>query len=67
MVKKTKLMEEFEEETGKHAVWGGEVTKAFKDWKKERRLQKLTICPWCGKRVKDYTTHKCSRRRRWKT
>lgn len=35
------MMKEFEEETGKHALWAGTVTQQFKDWKKlKRKLQK---------------------------
>lgn len=35
--KLTPLMEKFEEETGKHAKWGGELTKAYKKWRRSRR------------------------------
>lgn len=36
-VKKTKLMEEYEQETGKLAVWKGEITKGFQKWKKKKQ------------------------------
>ncbi|MBD3312784.1 AAA family ATPase [archaeon] len=38
--KKTDLMKEFEKETGKHAVWGGEITDQFKEWKEEKEQPK---------------------------
>lgn len=37
MVEKTGLMKEFEDETGKNAVWGGKVTKQFKEWKRLKK------------------------------
>lgn len=33
----TPLMEEYEEETGKKAKWGGELTKGYKKWRRDRR------------------------------
>lgn len=30
------LMEKYEEETGKNAKWGGELTEGFKDWREEQ-------------------------------
>lgn len=33
-IKKTEVMKEFEEETGKKAIWHGSVTKAFNKWKR---------------------------------
>jgi len=30
-------MEEFEERTGKHAIYGGKITKQFKKWKEKKR------------------------------
>lgn len=36
-VKKSGLMKKFEEETGKHAVWRGRVTKQYKEWLNEVR------------------------------
>ncbi len=46
MPKKTELMEEYEERTGKNAVWAGKVTKQFKEWSKsfkelQRKKKKL--------------------------
>jgi uncharacterized protein YdaT len=38
---KTKLMETYEEETGKKAVWQGSVTKGFKDWKDNLKTDTL--------------------------
>ncbi len=32
----TELMKEYEEETGKYAIWGGEVTEGYKKWRRER-------------------------------
>ncbi len=32
----TPLMKEYEEETGKYAIWGGEVTDGYKKWRRER-------------------------------
>jgi hypothetical protein len=34
--KKTKLMKDYEKETGNHAIWRGRVTKQFKEWKDEK-------------------------------
>ncbi len=47
-IKKTPLMEQYEEETGKLAIWKGEVSQQFEKWKKKRgkesiRKQKLEI------------------------
>ena len=47
-IKKTPLMEEYEEETGKLAIWKGEISKQFEKWKKKKgkesiRKQKLEI------------------------
>jgi len=36
--KAKKLMKQFEKETGKNAVWFGNVTKAFKKWLKRERI-----------------------------
>lgn len=41
----TPLMKEYEEETGKHAIWRGEVTKQFDKWKEKKTKN---ICPECG-------------------
>ena len=35
VIKKTPLMEQFEEETGKLAVWKGNISKDFEKWKKK--------------------------------
>lgn len=43
--KLTPLMKKFEKETDKNAIWKGEVTKQFKNWKKK---QKEDFCPECG-------------------
>ena len=32
-IEKTKLMEQFEKETGKKAIWSGKITKQFEKWK----------------------------------
>ena len=47
-IKKTPLMEQYEEETGKLAIWKGEVSQQFEKWKKKKgresiRKQKLEI------------------------
>ncbi len=47
-LKKTPLMEQYEEETGKLAIWKGELSKQFEKWKKKKgketiRKQKLEI------------------------
>ena len=34
--KKTPLMEQYEEETGKKAIWRGKETKGYIEWKKGR-------------------------------
>ena len=36
--KKTEKMKQYEEETGKHAIWKGEITKEFKRWKKGEKM-----------------------------
>ena len=36
IITKNRLMEQYEEETGKLAIWKGELTKEFKNWKKKR-------------------------------
>lgn len=33
----TPLMKEYEEETGKNAKWGGELTKGYKEWRKKQK------------------------------
>ncbi|MHA2280332.1 MAG: ABC transporter ATP-binding protein [Promethearchaeota archaeon] len=47
-LKKTPLMEQYEEETGRLAIWKGEISKKFEKWEKKRgketiRKQKLEI------------------------
>ena len=47
-MKKTPMMEQYEEETGKLAIWKGEISKQFKKWeqrneKEEIKKQKLEI------------------------
>ncbi len=34
-IKKTPLMEEYEKETERKAIWRGRITKGFKKWKKK--------------------------------
>ncbi len=36
IITKNRLMEQYEEETGKLAIWKGELTKEFKNWKNGR-------------------------------
>lgn len=38
----TPLMKEYEEETEKYAIWGGEVTESYKKWRREREDKKGT-------------------------
>jgi putative ABC transport system ATP-binding protein len=40
-VKKTSLMEQFEEETGKLAVWKGTISKDFEKWKDKKEKDEL--------------------------
>jgi len=37
-LKKTEEMEKFEEETGKKAIWQGQITEGFKKWKKGKKV-----------------------------
>ncbi|MGV9170968.1 MAG: response regulator [Promethearchaeia archaeon] len=37
-IEKTKEMEQYEEETGKFAIWRGKVTEGFKRWKKGEKI-----------------------------
>ena len=39
LIEKTPLMEQYEQETGKLAIWKGEVSKNFKKWKKKKKLE----------------------------
>jgi putative ABC transport system ATP-binding protein len=41
IMKKTPLMEQFEEETGKLSIWKGEVSKNFKKWNKKRKQEEI--------------------------
>ena len=41
IIKKTPLMEQFEEETGKLSIWKGEVSKNFKKWKKNKEKEEI--------------------------
>ena len=41
VIKKTPLMEQFEEETGKLAHWKGEVTKEFEKWKNKKEKEEI--------------------------
>ena len=40
-IKKTPLMEKYEEETGKLAIWKGEVSKQFKRWKNRKEKEEI--------------------------
>ncbi|MFX1592703.1 MAG: ABC transporter ATP-binding protein [Promethearchaeota archaeon] len=40
-IEKTPLMAQFEEETGKLAVWKGEPSKEFKKWKKKKKQEDI--------------------------
>jgi len=39
VIEKTPLMVQFEEETGKLAIWKGELSKNFKKWKKKKKQE----------------------------
>ena len=41
--KEKKLLEQFEAETGKHAIWRGKITKNFLDWKKRQVKKSANI------------------------
>ncbi|MFX0002571.1 MAG: ABC transporter ATP-binding protein [Candidatus Hodarchaeota archaeon] len=41
VIKKTPLMEQFEEETGKLAVWKGNISKDFEKWKKKKKQEEV--------------------------
>ncbi len=41
LIKKTPLMEQYEQETGKLAIWKGEVSKNFKKWKKKKKQEDI--------------------------
>ena len=41
IIEKTPLMEKYEEETGKLAVWKGELSKHFKKWKIKKEKEEV--------------------------
>jgi putative ABC transport system ATP-binding protein len=41
IIEKTPLMEQYEKETGKLAIWKGEVSKSFKKWKKKKKKDEI--------------------------
>ena len=41
LIEKTPLMEQYEQETGKLAIWKGEVSKNFKKWKKKKKQEDI--------------------------
>ena len=41
VMEKTPLMEQYEEETGKLAIWKGELSKNFKKWKKNKETEHI--------------------------
>ena len=41
IIKKTPEMEEYEEETGKLAIWKGELSKHFEKWKKQKEKDEI--------------------------
>ncbi len=41
IIKKTPKMEEYEEETGKLAIWKGELSKHFEKWKKQKEKDEI--------------------------
>ena len=43
IVKKTVEMEEYEEDTGKLAVWRGKISKDFLKWEKQKKKEELSI------------------------
>lgn len=42
-IKKTELMQQFEAETGKNAIWRGKITANFKNWEAQRKKKRKTI------------------------
>ncbi len=40
-IEKSPLMEKYEQETGKLAIWKGEVSKHFKNWKKKKKQEEI--------------------------
>ncbi len=41
IMNKDPLMEQYEEETGKLAIWKGEITKDYRKWKKKKQKKKI--------------------------
>ena len=41
VIEKTPLMAQFEEETGKLAIWKGNLSKNFKKWKKKKKQEDI--------------------------
>ena len=41
VIEKTPLMEEYEESTGKLAIWKGELSKNFKKWQKKKKQEEI--------------------------
>ncbi|MFX1420546.1 MAG: ABC transporter ATP-binding protein [Promethearchaeota archaeon] len=41
LIEKTPEMEEYEESTGKLAIWKGEISKNFKKWKKKKKQEEI--------------------------
>ena len=40
-IEKSPLMEQYEQETGKVAIWKGEISKHFKKWKKKKKQEEI--------------------------
>ncbi|KKK46010.1 hypothetical protein LCGC14_0640780 [marine sediment metagenome] len=56
ILKKTKVMEDYERETGKKAIWRGSITESFKKWQKGENsydISKERISLYVKKDVKD--------------
>ncbi|MFX1365282.1 MAG: ABC transporter ATP-binding protein [Promethearchaeota archaeon] len=41
VIEKSPLMEQYEQETGKLAIWKGEVSKHFKNWEKKKKREEI--------------------------
>ncbi|MFX1500822.1 MAG: ABC transporter ATP-binding protein [Promethearchaeota archaeon] len=41
VIEKSPLMEQYEQETGKLAIWKGEVSKHFKNWEKKKKQEEI--------------------------
>ena len=46
LLKKTPLMEQYEEETGRLAIWKGEASKQFEKWKKKKQKDEIKKEKW---------------------